>query len=343
MARKGSTIIDHRIVEMRFDNKQFEAGTRQTLGTLSKLKEALKLPNSAKAFKEIDEASKNIKLDGIASAVDSLNRRFSFLGETVRNISNNIRDALISGIKKPMDWVTDSIVSGGVKRAMNIENAHFQLQALLKDEAKVQAVMADAMESVDGTAYAYDEAAKAAAQFSASGIQAGDDMLAALKGITGVAAMTNSQFADISMIFTTVAGNGRLMGDQLLQLSSRGLNAASTLADYFREVRGQAGMTEGTVREMVSKGKISFKDFSDAMTWAFGDSAKRANETFTGAMSNMKSALARIGAGFISPLVEQNGELVNLFNALRIKINDVKSALVFDEKKHQLYPDFLRI
>lgn len=327
-----SKTIDHKIVEMRFDNKQFEANAKQTMGTLGKLKEALKLPESSKALEGIDEAVKGIKLDGIAAGVEALERRFSTLGIVGMRVIENITDGLMNKLHSAVNFVTDSIVSGGIKRAMNIENAHFQLQALLKDETKVQAVMADAMESVDGTAYAYDEAAKAAAQFSASGIQSGEEMLGALKGITGVAAMTNSSFEDISMIFTTVAGNGRLMGDQLLQLSSRGLNAASTLADYFREVRGQAGMTEGTIREMVSKGQISFKDFSDAMTWAFGDSAKRANETFTGALSNMKSALARIGAGFISPLIEQNGELVNLFNALRIKINDVKTALVFDEQ-----------
>lgn len=327
-----SQTIDHRVVEMRFDNKQFETGAKQTMGTLARLKEALKLPDSTKALEGIDEAAKNISLDGIAAGVDALNARFSTMGIVGMRVIQNITDGLMNKLNAAVNFVSDSIISGGIKRAMNIENAHFQLQALLKDETKVQAVMADAMESVDGTAYAYDEAAKAAAQFSASGIQAGEEMLGALKGITGVAAMTNSQFADISMIFTTVAGNGRLMGDQLLQLSSRGLNAASTLADYFKEVKGQSKMTEGTIRDMVSKGKISFKDFSDAMTWAFGDSAKRANETFTGAMSNMKSALARIGAGFISPLVEQNGELVNLFNALRIKINDVKTALVFDEQ-----------
>ena len=328
-----SQTVDNRIVEMRFDNKQFEAGAKQTMGTLGKLKEALKLPETGKALEGLDKASKSIKLDGISAGIEALERRFSTLGIVGMRVIENITDGLMNKVSAAVNFVSDAIVSGGVKRAMNIENAHFQLQALLKDETRVQAVMADAMESVDGTAYAYDEAAKAAAQFAASGIQAGDDMLGALKGITGVAAMTNSSFEDISRIFTTVAGNGRLMGDQLLQLSGRGLNAASTLADYFREVRGEAGMTEAAIREMVSDGKISFKDFSDAMTWAFGDSAKRANETFTGAMSNMKSALARIGAGFISPLVEQNGEIVKLFNALRIKINDVKSALVFDEQR----------
>lgn len=334
-----SRTIDERVVEMRFDNKEFESRAKQSIGTLTKLKEALNLStkeSTTKGLEQLSKASQNLSLDGITAGVEALQKRFSTLGIVGMRAIENITDSMMGTLGKGIHFVTDSIVSGGIKRAMNIENAHFQLQALLKDEAKVQAVMADAMESVDGTAYAYDEAAKAAAQFAASGLQAGEEMLGALKGITGVAAMTNSDFESISQIFTTVAGNGRLMGDQLLQLSSRGLNAASTIADYFREVRGQANITEADIREMVTKGKLDFKTFADAMTYAFGDSAKRANETFTGALSNMKSALARIGAGFISPLVEQNSEMVKLFNALREQINSVKSSLVFDEQKSAL-------
>lgn len=328
-----SKTVDAKVVEMRFDNKQFESGARITLSTLDRLKEALKLPDTSKALKGIDQSVKGISLNGIAAGVDALNKKFSTLGIVGMTVVSNVTNALMGKLNNAVNMVTNSIVSGGIKRAMNIENAHFQLQALLKDESKVQAVMADAMESVDGTAYAYDEAAKAASQFAASGLKAGDEMLGALKGITGVAAMTNSDFQSIATIFTTVAGNGRLMGDQLLQLSSRGLNVASTLADYFKKVRKESNITEGDIREMVTKGQLDFKTFAEAMTWAFGDSAKRANETFNGALSNMKSALARIGAGFVSPLVEQNGELVNLFNALRIKINEVKGELVFDEQR----------
>lgn len=328
-----SKVVDERVVEMRFDNKQFEEGVKKTTSTLKKFKEALKFSDTSKALDNVEKSVKNIKLNGLVSAVDQLNKRFSTFGVVGMTVIQNVTNGLLGTLNRAVNMVTNSIVSGGIKRAMNIENAHFQLQALLKDETKVQAIMADAMESVDGTAYAYDEAARAASQFAASGLKAGDEMLGALKGITGVAAMTNSSFESISQIFTTVAGNGRLMGDQLLQLSSRGLNVASTLSDYFRKVRKESEVTEEVIRKMVTKGELDFKTFADAMTWAFGDSAKRANETFNGAMSNMKSALARIGAGFVSPLVEQNGELVKLFNALRIKINEVKSELVFDEQR----------
>lgn len=345
-----SKTVDNRVVEMRFDNKQFESGVKQTLSTLDKLKNALNLKSANSGLENIDKAVKHVSLDGLISSVQTLEKRFSTLGIVGMRVIQNLTDSMMNFASKGIGFVNDAIVSGGIRRAMNIENAHFQLQALLKDEERVQAVMDDAMTSVDGTAYAYDEAAKAASMFAASGIEAGDDMLNSLRGVVGVAAMTNSEFEGIANIFTTVAGNGRLMGDQLLQLSGRGLNAASTIADFVNDVNSGVvsvndkvlaavksisngtKVTEGDIRAFVSKGKVSFDVFSAAMTNAFADSAERANETFTGAFSNMKSALARIGAGFISPLVAQNSEVIGLFNALRVKINDVKKTLVFDKE-----------
>lgn len=344
-----ATTIDERVVEMRFDNKQFEEGTKTTLNSLEKLKQALHLDGATKGLENVDKAANDVNLARIADGVDQLTKRFSTLGIIGMQVIQNITNGLMNTLGKGINFIENAIVSGGIKRAMNIENARFQLQALLQDEIRVQAIMDNANDSVTGTAYAYDEAAKAASQFAASGIKEGEQMMEALMGVVGVAAMTNSEYEGVSRIFTTVAGNGRLMGDQLLQLSSRGLNAAATLADYFRKVNSGAievsdnvkkavqsvskstSVTEGDIREWVSKGKISFDIFASAMNNAFGDSAKKANDTFTGAFSNMKAALARVGQGFISPLVAQNSQLVRLFNALKEQINKVKKALVFDE------------
>lgn len=326
-----SRTVDERVVEMRFDNKEFERNAKDTMTVLQRLKESLNMSDAAKNFDLIDKASRDVRLDGLAAGVEALQNRFSTFGIVGMRVIENITDALMSKLSTAVGFVQNSIISGGIKRAMNIENAHFQLQALLKDEELVQEYMSAANESVTGTAYAYDEAAKAASMFAASGVQAGDEVMTALRGLVGVASMTSSDYESISRIFTTVAGNGRLMGDQLLQLSSRGMNAAATIAEYLRKIRNDASITESDVRAMVSDGAISFEIFANAMNDAFGDAAFRANETFTGAFSNMKAALARIGAGFFSPLVEQNSEVVNLFNVLKDRINDVKKALVFDE------------
>lgn len=345
-----NTQVDSRVVEMRFDNKQFEKETKVTLSTLQKLKAALNFTGSTKGLEEINRAVKNTKFDVLLDSVTALEKRFSTMGIVGMQIIQNLTNAISGKFLNAIRLISSTIDESGKKRAFNIENAHFQLQALLGVEEEVQKIMDDANASVTDTAYGFDEAAKAAAAFAATGITAGEEMQRALKGIAGVAAMTNSQYSDISMIFTTVAGQGRLMGDQLLQLASRGLNAASTLTDFFNGVNDgskQASesvnsaiwaltkglpVTETQIRDFVSKGKISFAIFSEAMGVAFGDSAKRANETFNGAISNMKAALGRIGAEFYSPLIAQNSEVVLLINSVKNRINDLKKALTFNKE-----------
>lgn len=300
-----SKTVESRVVEMRFDNRDFEKNINTSLSTLEKLTDVLRFDG--------------VSFDKIQNGVESLERRFSTLGIVGMRVVQNLTDSVMSAGGKLTSFVTSGIVEGGKRRASNLENAHFQLQGLLKDEERVAAVMKNASDAVDGTAYGLDAAAKAASQLSASGIMEGDEMFTALRGIAGVAAMTNSEYEDVGRIFTTVAGQGRVMADQLNQMASRGLNAAAILADHL-------GVTEGELREMVSKGKVDFRTFSDAMDEAFGEHAKNANTTFTGAMSNVRAALSRIGADFFSPLIEQNGALVGLFNALRVRINEVRTA-----------------
>lgn len=321
--------IDERVVEMRFDNKEFEENAKDSITTLQKLREALNFSKSKDSLESLNRATKNniSNMDQLVAGVTSLQKRFSLFGIISTRAVVKVTDSLMSLATGGIRYVSSAITQGGKNRAFNIENAHFSLQALLKDEKKVQKIMDQAMDSVNDTAYGFDEAAKAAAGFAASGVKAGKDMKQALAGITGVAAMTNSQYSDIAMIFNTVAGNGRLMGDQLLQLSARGLNAASTIKDYYREVRKNTKITEQDIRDMVSKGEISFDTFAKAMNWAFGDSAKKANETFNGALSNMRAALGRIGAEFYAPLITQNSEVVKLINVLKDRINDVKKGL----------------
>lgn len=336
---------DERVVEMKFDNAQFERGVAQTQASLNSLNQSLQNSHGAKAFEGISQAAKKVDLMYIANDVQQIASKFTLLGVIGMKVMDEIAMYTINVFKGIWNATFGQIKSGGIKRAMNIENAHFMLQGLLKDEKEVQRIMNLASKSVDGTAYSYDSAAKAASQFAASGIRGNEELEVSLRAITGVAAMTNSEYEDISRIFTTVAGNGRLMGDQLLQLSSRGMNAAATLADFFNGINdgsktASEGVTEyvksitnGTqiaeadIRDMVSKGKIDFATFSAAMDEAFGEHALKANETFTGAMSNVRAALSRIGAKFVSPLIVQNGQVVQMLNSLRLMINAINKEM----------------
>lgn len=315
-----SKTIDEKVVEMKFDNKNFEANVQTSLSTLDKLKQKLNLSGATKGLENVKESAKNLSFNNIESSLASLEKRFSTTGIVGMTVIQNLTTAAMGLAKKLTSGAIDSILGGGKRRATNLENARFQLEGLLKDATKVEAVMADVDYAVSGTAYSLDAAAGVASQLAASSIEAGDGMKKALRGVAGVAAMTNSSYEDIGRIYTQVAGQGRLMGDQLLQLSGRGMNAAATLAKYLNK-------TEAEVRDMTSKGKIDFETFAAAMDDAFGEHAKAANNTVNGAMANIKSALARIGALFYEPILKQKGPLVQFLNTVREGVNSIKKSM----------------
>lgn len=307
--------IDHRIVEMRFNNRDFERGISETLRSLDELKKGLNLQDGVSSLRGLQEEGNRFSLKGIADGVDTISNRFSALGAIGFTVIQDLTRSALNFAKRIGGAIITPLMEGGNRRAMNLEQAKFMFAGLGMD---VEATMESANQAVLGTAFGLDEAAKAASQFGATGMRAGDEMTTALRGISGVAAMTGSSYEDISSIFTTVAGNGRMMGTELLRLSGRGINAAATLAEHF-------GITEQKVREMTSEGKISFEMFYQAMDAAFGEHSTRANETYTGSLANMKTALGRIGAEIHVPRLEY---MRDVFNSLTPVINNIREALL---------------
>lgn len=306
-------VMDKEVLAMEFDNQAFNAGIADSIFAVDKFKRSLD-------FSELDDNG----LSQMSSGLDVIKNRFSIMGivgmRTIENLTDGairLGKILINKLNAPLN----QIISGGTTRAANIEQAKFQLKGLFGDTEegakKLTQAMEDADYAVSGTAYGLDSAAKAASQLSASGIEVGDSMKAALRGISGVAAMTNSTYDDIARLFATVAGNGRLMGEQLNSLGARGLNAAATMAKAMN-------ITEYEFRDLVSKGKIHFAEFAKAMDDAFGEHAKDANSTFTGSLANINAALSRIGADFIAPLRE---DMIPVFNAIRISVDNLRKGL----------------
>ena len=296
-----STTIDNRVVQMEFDNKQFENNAKTTMSTLDKLKQSLNFDSSANSLSKLQDAGRSFSLRIVTDSIDSVCDRFSTMGIVGATVIQNLTNSAIDMAKKMAGLFTTPLVEGGKNRALNIEQAKFQLQGL---GVEWDTIKDDINYGVKDTAYGLDAAAKVASQLVASNIEVGDSMKTSLRAVSGVAAMTNSSYEEIGHIFTTVAGNGKLMTEQLRMLSARGLNIAAELGK-------QLGKTEAEIRDMVSKGQIDFKTFSESMDKAFGEHAKDANKTFTGAISNMRAALSRIGADIATPAFENLRKAIN--------------------------------
>ena len=306
-----TAIKDELVVKATFDAREFQQGVKHASDSLDKLKSSLEIYKDAgsfKAFKQIAKQTNSISFKGLKSdlgvladfgkEVDKLTNKTSLLHKAFENVGfwlkKNVVEDAYKKLKGIVTAIPNQIISGGKARAQNIEQAQFQLKGLLKDKYDWKVISEDIDHAVAGTRYGLDAAAKVAAQLSASNINFGDDMKKALRGISGVAAMTNSEYEEIGHIFTTIAGQGKVMTQQLNQFAGRGLNVAAELAKYYK-------VSEAELREMVTKGKVHFKEFAEAMDSAFGEQATHANDTFTGALSNVKASLSRMGAQFMTP------------------------------------------
>lgn len=305
-----SKTVDERVVEMRFENDQFEQGIRESTKSLEMLRQALRLDDAVSSLNNVEKSLNGVDFSQLSSNIEAISNRFSRLGiigdEVLRRITGSVTGLIgkVVGLAK----------TGGLTRAMNIERAKFQLSGL----GVAWDDVADSINyAVKGTRYGLDEAAVVASQLVASGVELGESMSTSLRAVSGVAAMTNREYSDIGQIFTTVASNGKLMTMQLRQLSVAGLNASAALAK-------ELGKTEEQVNEMVSKGQIDFETFAKAMDNAFGEHATRANETFEGALANMKAALSRIGAEFWTPLMDGARDILN---ALTPIIDAIKAGM----------------
>lgn len=213
--------------------------------------------------------------------------------------------------------ITALAAKGGFTRALNIENAQAKLKGLGHTTEEITEIMANANAAVKGTAYGLDEAATVAASAVASGIKPGEQLTQVLKTIGDTAQIAGMGFSDAGAIFTSVMARGKLQGDDMLQLTSRGVPVLQALSD-------QLGVSTQDVSDMVSSGEIDFRTFATAMDKYLGGSALAAGETFTGALANVKAALSRLGQKAATPALNA---LRDMFNVLTPVIDKVNTAL----------------
>lgn len=193
----------------------------------------------------------------------------------------------------------------GFSRLVQIDSAKKKLEGLGHSAEEVELVMTNANAAVKGTAYGLGDAAAVAAAAVASGIEPGERLESTLKTIGDTATIAGMDFASSGAIFNSVLARGKLQGDDMLQLTSRGVPVLDALAKHL-------GTTTEAVSEMVSDGEIDFQTFADSMDEYLGGSALKSGQMFTGALANMGAAIGRVGANFLDAGGNGNGFFTQL-------------------------------
>lgn len=187
--------IDEKVVSMRFDNKDFEKNTKTTMGTLQKLRESLKMSDSAKAFDGLADSIKKVSFDNISGALDGIKAKFSNLDFVAMAVIQNITNNLMANAKKWANAFTLEPVITGFKEYETQINA---VQTILANTSSKGTTLEDVTAALDElnlyadkTIYNFTEMTKNIGTFTAAGVDL-STATAAIQGIANLAAVSGS-------------------------------------------------------------------------------------------------------------------------------------------------------
>ena len=190
-----STTIDNRVVEMQFDNKQFERNVQTSMSTLDKLKQSLNLTGASKGFENLDRAAKKVDFSALSYGVETVglkfNAMYSIADQALRNIVNS---AMRAGERIGKALTVDPIKTGFAEYETQI-NAVQTILANTKSKGTtiddVNGALDELNTYADKTIYNFTEMTRNIGTFTAAGVDL-DKSVTSIKGIANLAAVSGS-------------------------------------------------------------------------------------------------------------------------------------------------------
>ena len=110
-----SKVVDQRVVEMQFDNKQFEQNVASTMSTLEKLKSKLSFSGSTKGLEDIGKAARNVNMNGLTAGIDTVNAKFTAMQVAGMTAISRITNSAITSGKRIANALTIEPVTTGFR------------------------------------------------------------------------------------------------------------------------------------------------------------------------------------------------------------------------------------
>lgn len=193
-----STTIDERVVEMRFDNRQFEAGVKTSLSTLDKLKEGLDLDGAAKGLKGLGDAAKKCDLSTLSNSVETVRMKFSALEVMAVTALSNITNSVINTGKRMIESFTLEPPKQGFDeyelKMGSIQTIMMSTGASLEE---VNKYLQELNTYSDKTIYSFQDMTSNIGKFTNAGVGL-EDAVMAIQGVSNVAAVSGANANEAS-------------------------------------------------------------------------------------------------------------------------------------------------
>ena len=190
-----STTIDERVVEMRFDNKQFEQNVQTSISTIEKLEKSLNLKGASKGLEDVNAAAKNCNMTPLSNAVETVKMRFSALEVMAVTALANITNSALNAGKNIVSALTIDPIKTGFQEYETQINAVQTILANTQSKGttidQVNAALDELNKYADQTIYNFTEMTRNIGTFTAAGVDL-DKSVTSIKGIANLAAASGS-------------------------------------------------------------------------------------------------------------------------------------------------------
>lgn len=303
--------IDEKIVQMRFDNSNFESNVQTSLGTIGRLKQSLNFSNSSKSLENIGDAAKSVNMSPLSNAVETVKNKFSGLEVIAVTALANITNSAVNTGKRIISALTiDPIKDGLSEYELQIKSVQTIMGNTGKDVKTVNKALDELNDYADLTIYNFSDMTQNAGMFTAAGVGLEDTMVA-IKGIGNWAAYAGASASDMSRATFQLGqalSSGVIRLQDWMSIEHTAGMAGEKYKEAFMETARQHGIAvddivaaNGSFRESLKDNWLTTDIFLETMQRFANDQsmtdAATKVKTFTDLMGTLKEAL---GTGWAS-------------------------------------------
>lgn len=269
--------IDERIVQMQFDNGQFEKGVGTSMGTLDKLKSALNFGDSTKSIEDLQNTGRRFSLSGMGDAVDLIAGKFSaFEVMAVRTLSNIADSAYRTGTRLIKSLSVDQISAGWGKYGEKTNAVASLISQGKWSMNEIDEQLQRLNWFTDETSYNFTDMTKEIGKFTAAG-KGLDESVNAMEGIAMWAALSGQNAGTASRAMYQIS---QAMGAGVMRKEDyKSIQNAAMDTEEFRQKALDAGVAAGTLKKNVNGTYTSIVKGAKKATFTISQFADNLTET----------------------------------------------------------------
>lgn len=262
-----SKTIDERVVEMRFDNKQFEDNVQTSLSTLDKLKKGLDLSGASKGLESVGTAAKNVNMSGLGSAVETVRARFSALQVVAMTALANITNSVVNTGKQMLNSLTIQPITQGLSEyELKMGSVQTIMASTGESLGTVNKYLQELNEYADKTIYSFSDMTSSIGKFTNAGVSL-DSAVAAIKGVSNEAAVSGANTNEASRAMYNFAQ--ALSAGYVKLIDWKSIENANMATVEFKQQLIETAVAMGTLVEKNGKYISTTTDANGKVSEAF--------------------------------------------------------------------------